>query len=62
MDIVNGQCYNASVPQNLTFGYQGLPFGLGSSKKSAAARRFDGGLSLSVGLAVAGVALMLGAL
>jgi hypothetical protein len=28
LDIVNGQCYNASVPQNLTFGYQGLPFGI----------------------------------
>lgn len=28
LDIVNGQCYNTSVPQNLTFGYQGLPFGL----------------------------------
>lgn len=28
LDIVNGQCYNTSIPQNLTFGYQGLPFGL----------------------------------
>lgn len=28
LDIVNGQCYNASIPQNLTFGYQGLPFGI----------------------------------
>lgn len=28
LDIVNGQCYNASIPQNLTFGYQGLPFGV----------------------------------
>jgi len=28
LDIVNGQCYNASIPQNLTFGYQGLPLGL----------------------------------
>lgn len=28
LDIVNGQCLNASIPQNLTFGYQGLPFGL----------------------------------
>lgn len=30
LDISNGQCRNASIPQNLTFGYQGLPFGLGS--------------------------------
>ncbi|KAI9793649.1 MAG: hypothetical protein M1816_007544 [Peltula sp. TS41687] len=28
LDISNGQCYNQSVPQNLTFGYQGLPFGI----------------------------------
>lgn len=26
LDVANGQCYNASVPQNLTFGYQGLPW------------------------------------
>ena len=39
LDIQNGQCYNASVPQNLTFGYQGLPFGLstGNGNKSGAA-------------------------
>lgn len=36
LDIVNGQCYNSSVPQNVTFSYQGLPFGLeiGSSNTS----------------------------
>ncbi|KAK5007783.1 hypothetical protein LTR28_004835 [Elasticomyces elasticus] len=28
LDIQNGQCYNHSIPQNLTFGYQGLPFGV----------------------------------
>ncbi|KAF7714030.1 Uncharacterized protein PECH_000519 [Penicillium ucsense] len=28
LDIENGQCYNHSIPQNLTFSYQGLPFGL----------------------------------
>jgi phosphatidate phosphatase APP1 len=27
LDIVNGQCYNSSVKQNVTFAYQGLPFG-----------------------------------
>ncbi|KAI9892286.1 MAG: hypothetical protein M1814_001745 [Vezdaea aestivalis] len=36
LDIVNGQCYNQSVKQNLTFSTQGLPFGL--SKKAAAGR------------------------
>ncbi|KAF2724316.1 hypothetical protein K431DRAFT_282164 [Polychaeton citri CBS 116435] len=29
LDIANGQCYNTSVAQNLTFGYQGLPLGIG---------------------------------
>ncbi|OJI87716.1 hypothetical protein ABZX51_009509 [Aspergillus tubingensis] len=29
LDIANGQCYNTSIPQNLTFSYQGLPLGLG---------------------------------
>ncbi|KAJ5199413.1 hypothetical protein N7491_000031 [Penicillium cf. griseofulvum] len=29
LDIANGQCYNQSIPQNLTFGYQGLPLRLG---------------------------------
>lgn len=36
LDIQNGQCYNRSIPQNLTFGYQGLPFGLGSNSQGAA--------------------------
>ncbi len=37
LDISRGQCYNSSVPQNLTFGVQGLPFGvnLGGGKKGA---------------------------
>lgn len=34
LDIANGQCYNTSIPQNLTFGYQGLPHGLGSRPTS----------------------------
>jgi hypothetical protein len=39
LDIANGECYNKSIPQNLTFSYQGLPLGLG--KHSGA----GGGLS-----------------
>lgn len=31
LDIMNGQCYNASIPQNVTFKTQGLPFGLGAA-------------------------------
>ncbi|ETN46253.1 uncharacterized protein HMPREF1541_00437 [Cyphellophora europaea CBS 101466] len=30
LDVAGGQCRNASIPQNLTFGYQGLPFGFGN--------------------------------
>lgn len=29
LDLAAGQCYNQSIPQNLTFGYQGLPLGIG---------------------------------
>jgi len=36
LDIVNGQCVNSTIKQNITFSTQGLPFGL--SKKSAAYR------------------------
>lgn len=37
LDIVNGQCLNSTIAQNLTYGYQGLPWGLnlGNGKKSA---------------------------
>jgi hypothetical protein len=36
LDIANGQCYNDTVAQNLTFGYQGLPGGIGDDQDSAA--------------------------
>jgi len=35
LDIANGECYNKSIPQNVTYSYQGLPLGL--SKDSGAA-------------------------
>lgn len=35
LDIINGECYNSTIPQNVTFSEQGLPFGL---SKSAAGR------------------------
>jgi hypothetical protein len=31
LDIVNAQCYNSTVKQNVTFSQQGLPFGLGNT-------------------------------
>jgi phosphatidate phosphatase APP1 len=37
LDIENGQCYNTSVRQNVTFGYQGLPFGLSDNESGASA-------------------------
>ena len=35
LDIANGQCYNTSIKQNVTFSYQGLPFGLSKDVSSA---------------------------
>jgi hypothetical protein len=35
LDIMNGQCVNSTIKQDVTFSTQGLPFGL--SKKSGAA-------------------------
>lgn len=49
LDIVNGHCLNASIPQNLTFGYQGLPFGLGQ----------DSGTSRSVPFAMTTIVMVL---
>jgi hypothetical protein len=43
LDIEGGKCRNSTIPQNVTFGYQGLPFGInlgdgnGSSGNSNAA-------------------------
>ena len=31
LDIAGGQCYNTSIPQNVTFSTQGLPLGLSST-------------------------------
>jgi phosphatidate phosphatase APP1 len=36
LDIANGQCYNSTIRQNVTFEYQGLPFGLGDDGEGAA--------------------------
>lgn len=40
LDIINGQCVNSTIKQNITFSEQGLPFGL--SKKSAAGKLSSG--------------------
>ncbi|KAJ2895081.1 hypothetical protein MKZ38_006903 [Zalerion maritima] len=36
LDIQGGKCWNESIAQNVTFGTQGLPFGLGSDDEDAA--------------------------
>lgn len=36
LDIINGQCVNSTIKQDVTFSYQNLPFGLG--KKSGAGK------------------------
>jgi len=46
LDVINGQCVNATVKQNVTFSYQGLPFGL--SKKSAAGKASVGVSTIAV--------------
>ena len=72
LDIAGGKCWNQSVPQHLTYGYQNLPLGLhtgsgggsGSSSSSGAspspsqgaADKTHGGASMAVILA-AGVSL-----
>jgi hypothetical protein len=68
LDIVNGQCYNKSIVQNLTFSYQGLPLGLGSNNSNSssnstaglAMQAGRGTVMLSVGMA--GLAVFLGSL
>ncbi|KIW75140.1 hypothetical protein Z517_11912 [Fonsecaea pedrosoi CBS 271.37] len=52
LDIVNGQCLNATIPQNLTFGYQGLPFGLTTGDGESGASRLlaGGGLFERIGV------------
>jgi hypothetical protein len=65
LDIVNGQCYNASVKQNLTFGYQGLPFGIqsGNNSGNSSAGHLQAGKGTVVwSLAMAGMAVVLGGL
>lgn len=37
LDISNGQCLNTTIKQNLTFGYQGLPYGINLGKGNSAA-------------------------
>lgn len=51
LDIINGQCYNASIKQNVTFKTQGLPFGLGAASGMKADGRTLAMASIAVVLA-----------
>jgi len=70
LDIANGQCYNQSIPQNLTFGYQGLPLGIGdkptavnaSANHTGAASGFSNRESASAQSLLALVAAMFAAI
>lgn len=55
LDIQNGHCLNASIPQNLTFGYQGLPFGINLG--SGASALHLGAYNLWMGILMAGFAM-----
>ncbi|KAF4455840.1 Actin patch protein 1 [Fusarium austroafricanum] len=48
IDIANGGCYNSSIKQNVTFDYQGLPFGLSDDNNAAA-----GGATPRLGMVIA---------
>ncbi|KAL9002707.1 MAG: hypothetical protein Q9188_004374 [Gyalolechia gomerana] len=54
LDIQNGQCLNASIQQNLTFSYQGLPFGINLGS-GAASLTF--GANFRMGILMAGFAV-----
>jgi hypothetical protein len=69
LDTLNGQCYNKSIMQNLTFSIQGLPLGLSSTNNSNSSSNSTAGLAmqaergtvmLSVGMA--SLAVFLGSL
>lgn len=62
LNIASGQCVNTTVRQDVTFGLQGLPFGinLGKGKKSAATTTSvltAWPLALALGAALFGIGL-----
>lgn len=52
LDIVNGHCLNSSIKQNVTFGYQGLPFGLSNSSSGAAEKTWSMAAALLMPLVI----------
>ena len=52
LDFANGQCYNASVKENVTFSDQGLPFGLSKNAGGSARAPNSFVLGATLGLVV----------
>jgi hypothetical protein len=52
LDVANGQCYNASIPQNVTFGTQDELLGIHGSVAAAVQRASWIGLASALGAAV----------
>lgn len=50
LDITNGQCYNSSVKQNVTFSEQGLPFGLSKNAANIVVAPIQLGLWIGLGM------------
>lgn len=48
INIAGNTCYNTSVAQNLTFGYQGLPLGIGDTPKVNGSANNDTGAAASL--------------
>lgn len=63
LDIANGQCRNVTFQQNVTFGYQGLPFGInlgdGDSSSSSASSSGSGSGNAAVNVRPGGMGAML---
>ncbi|OAA55142.1 hypothetical protein ISF_08063 [Cordyceps fumosorosea ARSEF 2679] len=59
IDIENGHCFNGSVAQNVTFGEQGVPLGLGEKKSDASGGVVSAGYALSAVILVAALMVFL---
>lgn len=50
INIAGNTCYNTSIARNLTFGYQGLPFGVGETPKVNGSANNDTGAASALGV------------
>jgi hypothetical protein len=52
LDIANGECYNKTIKQNVTFGEQGLPLGINLSNAAARRPGLGGGVCFALGVMI----------